>query len=162
MTAIKPNRIIWHHTADSSNAPQATKVNIYHKSRHFPISSLGYYGGYHYLIERDGTIFQYREETEIGAHDKGENYGSIGICFAGNFNFEQPTKEQEETAAELAEEIILKWSIPLSRIEPHRWNDTTDCPGLILPDNWFVHNYIYKKIGWLRRLILKLQGQLPA
>ena len=31
-------------------------VNEYHRGRDFPQSSLGYFVGYHYLIERDGRV----------------------------------------------------------------------------------------------------------
>lgn len=159
---IKPNRIIWHHSATISQGHQFKAINLNHRQRNFPISSLGFFVGYHYLIEVDGTIQKAREETEIGAHDQGENYGSIGICLAGNFNIEQPTKEQEEAAAEITDAILRRWNIPLTRIEPHRWGDQTDCPGKLLGDYWFVFNFLYKKVGWLQRLLWKLQGKIPS
>ena len=39
--------------------------------------------GYHYVILLDGTIQDGRDIRTIGAHCKGQNYGSIGICYIG-------------------------------------------------------------------------------
>jgi hypothetical protein len=39
--------------------------------------------GYHAFIDRDGTIVQGRTDNQIGAHVKGHNAKSIGVCLAG-------------------------------------------------------------------------------
>ena len=36
--------------------------------------------GYHYVIRRDGTLETGRDETVTGAHVRGYNHLSIGIC----------------------------------------------------------------------------------
>lgn len=35
--------------------------------------------GYHYLIDRDGTVAKGRPVEQVGAHCKGHNTGTIGI-----------------------------------------------------------------------------------
>ena len=139
---MTPQRIIWHHSADDSQEHQFDKINLDHQSKDFPVSATGFYVGYHWLIEPDGEVKQARPEDEIGAHDKGENLNSIGICLAGNFNAFLPSEEQAAAAAKLVGEIRSRWPIPINRIEPHRWDDTTDCPGLNLPDNWLILEYL--------------------
>ena len=39
--------------------------------------------GYHYLIDRDGTVAKGRPIERDGAHVKGHNKGTIGICLFG-------------------------------------------------------------------------------
>ena len=39
--------------------------------------------GYHYIIRRDGTLETGRPIEKIGAHCKGQNRHSIGVCFVG-------------------------------------------------------------------------------
>ena len=153
---MKPERIIYHHSADANPAPQRDKINAWHRHLTFPKSSLGYFIGYHYLIERDGSVFKAREENEIGAHDSGENSNSLGICLAGDFNLHTPTEEQAAAAARLVSDIRTRWPIPVTRIEPHRWDDTTDCPGKLLPDNWLMEQYLQRETNGVAKAFLWL------
>ena len=41
--------------------------------------------GYHFVVDRDGKIGNGRRVDEIGAHVKGKNAGTIGICLLGGF-----------------------------------------------------------------------------
>ena len=106
---------------------------------------MGYYVGYHYLIEANGAVIQARKENEIGAHDSGENSNSLGICLAGDFSTRLPSEEQAASAALLVKQIRGRWNIPITRIEPHRWDDTTECPGKFLPDNWLITQYLKRQ-----------------
>lgn len=153
---IKPSRIVWHHSADASAGAQLAKIDAYHKTRDFPKSSLGFYVGYHYLIENDGRTIQTRKETELGAHDTGENLNSIGICLAGNFNLKYPTEAQAASAALLIKDIRTRHNIPITRIEPHRWDDDTDCPGKLLPDNWLIKEFLKREGSIFATYFLKV------
>lgn len=42
--------------------------------------------GYHHVIRRDGAIEMGRPESVTGAHAKGANTGSIGICLIGGID----------------------------------------------------------------------------
>lgn len=42
--------------------------------------------GYHYVITRTGEVQRGREDEVIGAHAKGHNANSIGICLVGGLN----------------------------------------------------------------------------
>lgn len=148
---MKPQRIVWHHSAYQSSGNQVEKVNQWHKGRLFKKSLLGWYVGYHYFIEKNGLIIKTRGEYEIGSHDAGENQNSIGICLAGDFNKELPTDAQAAALAECIAGLRSRHSIPVSRIEPHRWDDTTDCPGTQLPDNWATEQYLTRSATPLLR-----------
>jgi len=43
--------------------------------------------GYHWVIRRDGTLEAGRPEYWTGAHTRGHNRGSIGICLIGRHYF---------------------------------------------------------------------------
>ena len=149
---MTPQRIIFHHTAINAERAQLEEVDRYHATRDFPKSKLGYYVGYHYLIERSGKVCQTRIETEIGAHDTGENLNSLGVCLAGDFRYMIPTQAQETAFAGLVKDIRSRWDIPLSRLEPHRWDDDTECPGPRVADNWAVRTYLLLEGNVLLRL----------
>lgn len=133
---MAPRRIIWHHTAADSPTPQFFAINDWHKERGFPISTLGYYVGYHFVIEKDGQVRRARRDDEIGAHDRGENADSIGVALVGNFSIGYPTEEQKKSFKRLLRRLMLIHDIPLNAIEPHRRDDATECPGTNLPDSW--------------------------
>lgn len=72
-------RIIVHCAATPADVSART-IDKWHKAR-------GWSGiGYHHVIRRDGTIEPGRPPSKIGAHTKGNNRDSIGICLAGGKN----------------------------------------------------------------------------
>ncbi len=156
----EPKEIIVHHTADVFNGLQFKKVDNYHKSIDFPISSLGYFCGYHYFIERNGELRQARRDNDEGAHTKGRNFVSIGICLAGNFNLEFPTKEQEEALGNLCADLMDKYKIPISEIVPHRKYRLTDCFGDLLKDNWAQTTILQTKVNIIMKIILWIKINL--
>lgn len=132
----KPKRIIVHHDGVSRKGPSLHIVNQAHKQRTFPISKLGWYVGYHWVIEKDGTFARTRYDDEIGAHTIGQNDCSIGIFLAGNFDKELPTKAQEVSLGMLLQHYTRLYNIDESEIGPHRWYSNKTCYGSKLPDHW--------------------------
>lgn len=132
----KPDKIIIHHTAAEAPIPQFDAVNEWHRVRDFIKSSLGYFVGYHYLIEKDGTVRQAKEENEEGCHTIGQNLSSIAVCLVGDFSKVDPTTEQTEAMAKLVSELCRKYNIPVTNIFPHRHFASTACYGSRLENNW--------------------------
>jgi N-acetylmuramoyl-L-alanine amidase len=56
--------------------------------------------GYHYVIRRDGTRETGRPEAVPGAHARGWNHRSIGICLAGGVMPNGTTPEDNFTVAQ--------------------------------------------------------------
>ena len=54
--------------------------------------------GYHYVIRLDGTIEQGRPTEEAGAHVKGHNDHSIGVCYIGGLNADGKPKDTRTAA----------------------------------------------------------------
>lgn len=149
--------IIVHHEAPPmvTNKPRFSVVNDLHKQQDFPISSMGFYCGYHYFIEKTGQVIQARKDDETGAHTKLWNEKSLGICLAGNFDFELPTKQQIEALTKLLKEKYALYAVP---IVPHRKFASKDCYGKNLSDDWAA-NLIKEdqvKIIWILRKIIEL------
>lgn len=140
-------KIVIHHSAlNSLGFPeQFGIVNNSHRFRNWgnkntPVwakkNSLGFYIQYHYFIERDGTEKIGRTENELGWHSGNleVNNSSLGICLAGNFDEELPTKKQEECLINLLKE--LKVIYPDAEIKHHRDIKPTHCPGLKISKDW--------------------------
>lgn len=73
-SATQPN---WAH--DKSAEWKVQEIRRWHMSTPRNWSDIGY----HYIIDRDGTIAKGRPLERIGAHVQGHNTGTIGICLIG-------------------------------------------------------------------------------
>lgn len=90
--------------------------------------------GYHYLIDRDGTTLQGRSIDRDGAHVRGHNAGTIGICLFGghgsseNDDFpEHFTEEQDEALRELLAQLQEDYGpVPVTG---HNEYAAKACPG---------------------------------
>ena len=136
--------LIVHNTGGIESNPRAdtsnitfNQVNNYHRQLWNFKSDLGHYIGYQYFIEKDGTVLQGRYDTEEGAHTRGYNSNSIGICLAGNFDVTMPTVPQITSLRALLTRLATKYQIPLTSIIPHRNKASyKSCFGSKLEDNW--------------------------
>jgi len=141
----KVKRLILHHSAISrtKNNHQFEAINNYHKKKWNFKSKFGYYIGYAYLIEPNGEVIQGRYENEAGAHCKGQNNSSVGICLTGNFDREEPTDEQIKALSELVKKLLKKYKLKESDIKFHReyclnadGKPYKSCPGNLIKDNF--------------------------
>jgi len=73
------NRIIVHCSATTVDVSAET-IRKWHKKKGWRDI------GYHYVIRADGTIETGRPIKEAGAHTRGHNKDSIGICLAGGYD----------------------------------------------------------------------------
>lgn len=115
------NRVIWHHSL--SRDVTSDTIRKWHLQRGFADI------GYHYVIRADGRIEQGRDTAVIGAHAKGKNADSIGICLTGDFWETRPTVWQMRAARKLYHELCDIYDKPLA-IEFHRpLESPAACPG---------------------------------
>lgn len=90
--------------------------------------------GYHYLIDRDGTIATGRPMSRDGAHVQGHNRGTIGISLFGghgsseNDAFETNfTPEQDKALRALLEDLKTRYGF--TKITGHNQYAAKACPG---------------------------------
>ena len=84
--------------------------------------------GYHYYVTRGGRVYQTRHEQLIGAHAKGYNQHSLGVCYEGGLDTRgnpADTRTQKQKRALLALLKQLKAEHPQAQILGHR-----DLPGV--------------------------------
>ena len=111
------NLIVVHCSATQGNrmlSPEA--LDLMHRRRGFNGT------GYHYYIRKDGTVHLTRPVERIGAHVKGFNANSIGICYEGGLN-EDGKPADTRTAAQRFALIdlltILRHQYPEAQIAGH-------------------------------------------
>lgn len=138
-----PEWLIIHHSGATDANPLLDTSNqtfeiidTYHKGLWNFKSSLGHYIGYHYFIDKTGKVTQGRADADEGAHTKGYNLKSIGICLAGNFDATLPTVAQTEALRDLLRKLSTKYGIPASKVVPHRAFANKTCYGMKLGVKW--------------------------
>ena len=154
---MKPLYIIVHHTVSSRDKTTVADVDAWHKLRWPDFrSELGYWVGYHYLIEGNGQITQTRKGHEEGAHTLGGyNQKSIGVCLTGDFDTEEPSVSQLAALKALLDRLKRQYDIPDTNILGHKQAWLTACPGFYLM-KWLD---AYKQLSLLQRLF-ELLNQL--
>ena len=104
----KINLIVLHCSATRSN--QRFTVEMLKACHNARFNGKGI--GYHYFIEKDGKLFQTRDENEIGMHARHYNAHSIGICYEGGLD-EKGRPADTRTPAQRAALIALLRSLKI-------------------------------------------------
>ena len=102
--------------------------------------------GYHYVIRRDGRVEKGRSTTTPGAHARGFNEISLGICLVGGVESDKKTAEANFTHAQWesleAQLRELKRAYPDAEILGHRDlpNVQKQCPSFDVRSWWEGRN----------------------
>lgn len=119
-----PKQIFLHHAEARSCTIQ--DVHNWHLSN-------GWSGcGYHFFVDKQGKVYRGRLENSIGAHCKGHNTNSLGICAEGNYMLEDMPAVQKNAIIELCKHLCSKYGI--IDVKGHKEAPyATDCPGTKYP-----------------------------
>ena len=127
MPQRKVNKVILH-CADTPTGRDVRASNIeqWHLERGFLPSSNGKAIGYHWVICIDGTIEQGRLESDIGAHCKGQNKDSIGVCLIGRGSY---TEAQIVSLFYLLSKLCDGYDLEAKQVFGHNeFNHQKACP----------------------------------
>lgn len=90
--------------------------------------------GYHFLIDRDGGVATGRPIERIGAHTKGHNTGSIGVCLIGGHGASASdafsdhfTHQQDRALRRLIGDLFRQYG-PME-VSGHNEYANKGCPG---------------------------------
>jgi hypothetical protein len=117
--------IVIHHSA-SPLTTTAQQIAVWHAARF----RLGI--GYHRIIEAAGAVLDGRKVQRVGAHAKGSNMESVGICVVGD-NTQANCHWTPRQNDALAKTIMYYHTLyPLAQVCGHRdtMGASTLCPGL--------------------------------
>lgn len=126
------NKIIIHCSATKPGQDiGAEEIGAWHRQR-------GFEGiGYHFVIRRGGEIETGRDLQRAGAHCRGQNKNSIGICLVGGID-ENGKSQNNFTPAQFASlrELVKKLQADFPQASVHGHNEfaAKDCPCFCAAD----------------------------
>ncbi|MCK3654897.1 N-acetylmuramoyl-L-alanine amidase [Pasteurellaceae bacterium Macca] len=140
----------------------AQTIDGWHKGRGFQRLTKNYNAfnphlqhiGYHYVIDTDGTVETGRKCGEIGAHVKGHNMYSVGICLVGGItpegkNHGEFTEKQWYALHRLIRELEAKYST-IEQVCGHRdLSPDINGDGTISPNEWVKSCPCFDVWEWL-------------
>ncbi|MFO7627857.1 MAG: peptidoglycan recognition family protein [Candidatus Fermentibacteraceae bacterium] len=128
-TLLQVSALVVHHSATESGGAGAFRV-LHRLARGWRDV------GYHFVIgngthSSDGLLERGRPECCRGAHAKGANEFSLGICLVGDFMTGRPTPAQMHTLGGVLRELMASYGLNKSSVLLHRQvkGSSTECPG---------------------------------
>ena len=131
MNGIK--RVTLHHTSEYAGMAKLTdketvlSIAKYHRNQRDWADI-----GYHYLIGRDGLIYEGRPEKLQGAHVSRNNENNLGISVIGDFVHKLPNAMQLNTLKNLLKYKLNENHLSIQDLFGHRDLKPTQCPGEML------------------------------
>ena len=122
------------HNSESDDTDEVDTIDIDRWHKEFGWQMIGY----NVVIERIGSGPDYhpvggRPLDMPGAHCRGRNHDSIGVCFVGDFNKYAPPEAQIREGARVIAKFCRKYGIKPDQIRAHSDFANTDCPGQHFP-----------------------------
>lgn len=133
--AFIPKKVFVHHslTKDSGSVSWGA-IRTYHtKTLDEPYSDIGYHAGVELVKSGNELYYEIlmgRMWTEQGAHCRGQNEDSLGICFIGNFDLVLPPMAQLEAGAKVIALWLDLFELAINDIySHHNFAPHKSCPG---------------------------------
>jgi len=102
-TSREISKVIVHCSATREGQPISVEtIRKWHKMRGW--SDIGY----HYVIDLNGQVHAGRDVSRVGAHVKGENTGSVGVCYVGGLDKDGEPKDTRTHEQDIALTYLLK------------------------------------------------------
>ena len=118
------DRIIIHHSASPRATTTLEQIAGWHRERGFDEI------GYHLVIQEAGVVRAGRAFDVVGAHARGFNTSSVGVCVVGNNTIPEEVWSHEQIVALRAVVGTLLAVFPDAMVCGHRDVGRTECPGL--------------------------------
>ena len=85
--------------------------------------------GYHFVIGRDGRVYEGRPTRFQGAHTANNNSNNLGISCIGDFMQKLPGARQLKALELCLNDMRARYGVPMARVYGHRELSGSLCPG---------------------------------
>lgn len=118
--------VVFHHTTGPATQTPRDIQRVHQEGRHW------FDVGYNFLIGHDGTIYEGRGWTSVGAHCEGHNTETLGFAFIGDYRdgHDHFTDAQKAAGAWLYREAVRRRRATLAYHGHQEMSGaSTECPG---------------------------------
>ena len=127
------NKITVHHTSEASALKTMTDLEFIRAVEQYHRDNKKWACiAYHYVIGRDGTVYEGRPVRFQGAHAHSHNPNNLGIAMMGDFDKVLPNPKQLQSLDRLLGALRAKYNLPPRMVYGHRHLCQTECPGTAL------------------------------
>jgi N-acetylmuramoyl-L-alanine amidase len=132
-------RITLHHTAEHGSVATLPDIEVVRRIENYHRNGRKWCAiGYHYLVGKDGRVYEGRPANLQGAHVLSENENNIGISMMGDFDKKMPSARQLAALKAFLDDTRDRFKVSKGRVYGHRDLNRSICPGDAL-------------YGWLRK-----------
>ena len=85
--------------------------------------------GYHYLVGRDGRIYEGRPAKYQGAHVSTANENNLGVSVIGDFMRQLPNEKQLTALRAFLDDMRKRYGVSKAKVYGHRDLHSSLCPG---------------------------------
>jgi len=133
MSQFIPKRVIVHHSLTKDSATVSWGAIRRYHTQTLKWAGIGYHCGVELIISGDEPCYEAllgRMWDRSGAHARGHNHNSLGICFVGNYDKIAPKKEMLEAGARVIALWLKLYGLTVDDIySHHNFNINKSCPG---------------------------------
>lgn len=123
-------RVTLHHTSEYPGMNDLSDLQVVRAIANYHRNKLKWADiGYHYLIGRDGRVYEGRPTRLQGAHTGGHNENNLGISVIGHFTDDLPSPKQLQTLERLLANKLREYNLSSRELFGHRDFKPTQCPG---------------------------------
>lgn len=134
MSEFAPKKIIVHHSlTKNSETVSWGAIRKYH-THTLMWKDIGYHAGVELVMSGQEPYYEVllgRMWDVSGAHTRGKNHNSLGICFVGNYDNIPPKKSMLETGAKIIALWLKIYGLSVDDIYPHSHFSQKTCPGAL-------------------------------
>ena len=128
--SLQIDTLVIHHSASPRESTTREAIDGWHREK-------GWSGiGYHWVIESSGYVARGRMPWDQGAHVRGHNSHSLGICVVGDNTVQAERWVLAQVDSLLALVKAIRMVFPIEQVCGHRdlGGTSTECPGLEIAD----------------------------
>lgn len=123
-------RITIHHTDEHAGTAGLPDVELIRRIENYHRTGRKWCAiGYHYIVGKDGRVYEGRPARYQGAHVLSENENNLGISIVGNFTSHLPNQRQLAALRSFLDDSRDKYRVSKRNVFGHRDLNKSECPG---------------------------------